>query len=692
MKSFSFKLLILLVLISFVSCSVFGYECNSDNLDTISYKTENPSLLGKGDFCVLQQTLATDIHNVHEGCINNGYSESDFVIYGGANDWGTAGKCDQSSALKRGYCYNHDKPSNNYDVCTSTTSVDECYLIGDYWYTDDDDYEEVSCPSGTVCSYGYCKIPSEWYTANLITNPNYTYVSGSAIGFPNWMWSVTYKPHPLGNGTNLSEKYANTEGDENYFFVYNDPSKGYLLPSVPLIPSVYLIETYAYVNETVTGNFVVNTLAGNPVSVFVQHIDNEKGIDYSGTKSTSNFKLAKGLNHIQVYLSQDNYTDEYYNFSINYSVLNKILWINSDNANEAGYCDDGLDNDKDGKIDMFDSDCNQYIDCSDPPSGSAGAGCCGDDIDDYGKYVTAGIEATRFVCLIDENNVSKWTDAGSFPDMVVNVTRDSREKGFYQLYSNGIDWYICDKDNNRGTFSGPILDESDGLLCYLNDLDPNQEKIAVCNDLSDRIIKVDGLGTIDSSMTFANSGSKYEWHSLSSSNWPVYDFVEFDIKFVDSDKLNMYINGANQQIRVINYTTGPASYPSFGEWRHVKIPISGLIDKNVTKIIFFIPPAEFGQGSPPVNVEIANYFYLTKNGEKQYCAPGNNTLIWVDDLDNAVPVGTDDACAAHSESFKWTGSKCCGDDLSKENYYADNVSGCWDSINVQEGELVNATY
>ena len=260
------------------------------------------------------------------------------------------------------------------------------------------------------------------------------------------------------------------------------------------------------------------------------------------------------------------------------------------------------------------------------------------------------------------------------------------------MYSNGFSWLGCDRDE-KSTFGDTggetFKDVRNDLLCYLNDLSEEQEFIASCNDPSDRIIFVNG--STSGSLSFSATSNKYTFEKFSSTNWNVYDYVEFDIKFKDSTILNLNIFGANKTVPIRDYLTG---IPVIGEWVHVKIPTEDLIDYPVTKIEFFVPPAAFNDISQ-VNIELDNAFYLTADNELQYCAAKETGVFrWIDDLDkDDVPAPTKGlSCEANSETFKWTGNMCCGDDLGNESFYADSDSGCWNSLYVEEGGLVNATY
>ncbi len=710
MSSKLFKLFLFVVTVLFLTSFAYAVEfdeddgCDGCHIECNSKLDDTPSDInrwfddyeitdgwyGKDDLNL--DSMDEDSYKVEPVDVSpNGCIRGDIVYHADDDLW----VADQRSVYVKGACWNDEEPAFEYasDQCEDVQYSLECYVIGDY--DDDSDdvnrYARVDCAAlGAVCSDQVCHKLKDHYLEEsvVIETPSFA---------PNWMWKFTYRLPTLDEDlSDPVDVFGNASGTEGDLYIYADPSEDYLVPGLNILPSAYKLETYVFVENDIS---VPITNVYDQTTDIVILIENDYGSgdsevsSYSGA-GAANLLFTKGLNKINIYFYNDNESVKTQGLIITASdaLSSYFKWMNHDNFNEANVdgCENGLDDDMDGFVDMFDPDCNEFIDCNSTPALTQG--CCGDEASDFGKYVKIG--STEYVCIFDENNESKWVDAGLYTEdtgQILTIRRDSQDEGVYQLFSTEFSWLGCDRDS-KGTFGATGGETFSGvrgdLLCYLNDLSDEQEYIASCDDLSNRIVFVDA--ETSGNLQFSPTTNAYWFEDLSSRNWGIYDYVEFDVKFLDNVLLNMNIVGAEEPIVVKDYLTG---IPRMGEWVHVKIP-TDVVTMPVTKVAFFVPPAAFDTEVTQVNIELANTFYLTADNELQYCAPGQQGVFrWITDLDDDNIEGFEgQSCEANSEAFRWSGTACCGDDLTKDNYYADTVGGCWNSLYLEEGELINATY
>ena len=628
---------------------------------------------------------------------------------GDRRDWDN-GQIFGLNIYRKGRAYDRDKDDSwdqdwKTDKCTSPSVVHEYYLtcdgdLGGQFVGHDEDFAcNNQFTPDDACVNGKCQ--------RAIDDRLYSYVfRNPPAKFPSWQWKLNYNLKIAVNESNPSAEYV--EEGESTFYVMADDNSKMLFPNVSVAPYMHHLSAYVFAERTV--NLSLNSdynyggardgvkiiVDRNPAGMYGTY-PSLKNCTISSTPATScNLEFLNGINKIDVYFNKNSLeaNEALFNLKSDKTLNEVFKWIHPVLLNEADIsCDNSIDDDLDGAADMYDIDCNgENIDCDRAKIVVQQYGCCGDSPSDFGEYHDLG-SSYKYLCVSIDNS-SKWVLPSEYPNQIITVSKDIKENGDYQLYSNNIDWLGCDADSNKGTFTGQTFSgDKNDLLCYLAySKGKKEELIFDCDKPGDRIVKVEGTdGNLAESMSFTSLTSPYELRGLSFNDWSRYDYLEFDVKYNDNVYLNLNIIGANNIINVRDFLTGP---PTVGEWRHVKINLSGLVDRNVTGIKFFVPQASFNNVEA-VNVEVANYFYLTKEGAKQYCAASSTTGIykWITDLDydqDGSGIG-ESACEANSQTFKWTGNNCCGDDLSKDNYYADNISGCWDSINVPEGGLVNVT-
>ena len=228
------------------------------------------------------------------------------------------------------------------------------------------------------------------------------------------------------------------------------------------------------------------------------------------------------------------------------------------------------------------------------------------------------------------------------------------------------------------------------------------------------------------------------YHSIELNNtersikdWSNYESLELYLYISSTYLLDISIlgekikgDGTNLEDYAILFNQPVANYvvngPDLKKWLHVVIPISEIRNpQKVEQIWLFSSCRQLREKNTKIEFEdngvtrsynniigIDKIFLKPKNNEIRFCSAetptkdlaGSNTddfTAWIKDLDdNTVPKYYYDAlpdsfylgqeagrfACEDTPSYKWTGTKCCGDDntAATKEFYSDTTAGCFE--------------
>ncbi len=388
----------------------------ADDVDTNSYKRESAD-----GSC----TATGDIGEIYdEGTDQEGCSLSEFIIYGGADDRSTEGKCGSSSTNVKGYCYNYETGKSESDFCDSSSEVYECSLVG-VWELFDDGDDLVGafledkyggnphdCGSDEMCANGACK--STGYSDSEITSP-----------LPNNQWAAEVVPEGTSN-------FESDYGDLTLtrFKTVDITTGNFLSPQVITgFNSTVKLETY--VSSYSTRDIPVYFSTSSLTEFLVKITKYGGGNSRSYNSDFDSLQFFAGINKVEIYLRNMDLTNPG-GTSIRFEVntLNQTFqWMNSEplpeNTNSA-WCSDGVDNDGDGYRDEEDADCTESAGTSCPVGeGKDGAApwtsTCDEDCDSNGQTDSFQLDSDLDGTIDQCDGVIPQADNGT---AFVNIYRD----------------------------------------------------------------------------------------------------------------------------------------------------------------------------------------------------------------------------------------------------------------------------
>jgi len=222
--------------------------------------------------------------------------------------------------------------------------------------------------------------------------------------------------------------------------------------------------------------------------------------------------------------------------------------------------------------------------------------------------------------------------------------------------------------------------------------------------------------------TFTNTISpeyRYVKYNLPISKWEIYDYLEFDILYLGTTRLNLSIQTSDDKqllgSSIIKFSTTGSE---LNKWHHIRIPLTDeMKTKNMTSLKFYAKGLELNNDYytlPTVKPTLLNangvtvsqfmIFFIDKlylsSSDTTYCTTDLDKYgegvskigRWTDNLDDDAA----DACN-NVASFKWTGTQCCGDDNGKFNddfpdgfeTYNDIEGGCWRGMFIPNNTIIS---
>ncbi len=179
-------------------------------------------------------------------------------------------------------------------------------------------------------------------------------------------------------------------------------------------------------------------------------------------------------------------------------------------------------------------------------------------------------------------------------------------------------------------------------------------------------------------------------------DWSGYDYLEFFVELINEKEYYIKLMSGPDDLfgysleedyteefngSLADYVAG-----SYNEAMHVAIPIGDINDAtNISQIIFYTDVTQF---EPDETASVyLNRFFLS-NADITYCTDSYVTS-WTDDLDVEYEpeFRSRQACDSFS-AYKWTGTQCCGDDYDTDEFYKDDLAGCWYSNVVENDSTV----
>ncbi|MBW2965697.1 hypothetical protein KY342_01180, partial [Candidatus Woesearchaeota archaeon] len=366
--------------------------------------------------------------------------------------------------------------------------------------------------------------------------------------------------------------------------------------------------------------------------------------------------------------------------------------------------------------------------------------CCGDDDPyDNGALTFGNLDYEKvenhLICVYIGNRW-QWIDTNEAWFAIKEINKpeinkldipEKQEKIIsYDMVNNKSQWRECNKSNIGPIIPSLAVRAYGRFYCYKEE---NDFRYAICRgnweefgdddrniQSKNEITKSGALREVGSALTnIFNSKKIFDQTTIDEygtielvpydaqtgigvdnpiNDWTGYKSLEFFIKINDTT-IPLYLRivaGVPDKIifyePVIDYVVNT---PKNDEWLHVVIPIEDWIN---VKIIEF--DEEITYLIPDYEVEIG-YIFLRPDNEINlaYCSdlafnPPEFYNKWISDLDNDSA-----ACNASNPLYKWTGTKCCGDDGNStiREYYNDTESGCWNSDVINDDTaIMNVEY
>lgn len=415
-------------------------------------------------------------------------------------------------------------------------------------------------------------------------------------------------------------------------------------------------------------------------------------------------------------------------------------------SEEGELCNDGKDNDYDGKTDMADTSCNKGsgtfkclfkadgvtidteklkgmgIQTYNPSATDGTDGCCGDDkqlyskntkIGDYG-YVSPGGPLGQIMCITKEDSEgninAEWYEILTTEYEVINIKTKDKSIDLFnklgELQECAETGQLVDEQfvGINGDYKKALCTKvgADYFVSLCDESTPSAENIGYLHNFGEAVRKLVIGGKSGNEIDLKDQID--ERLLISPKDWNHYLTLEIDINFDEMSntlKIELYEGSTKRGSipDVLKYST--KLNKTYDGWHHLIIPIKdfGLGSNKVNKIKFtFINTYEGNE------FKIANPHLKISDGENYYCSkkkgtvnPNVETYEWVKNLDFSG-VLNQNACDGQN-SMVATGKQCCGNDPGQIDTYNDVGSpdnpeafaGCYGGIGIKNNTIIGRT-